>query len=77
MSTRKMGSGKMKITIDTEEKTISLSTETKLTDLIDFLKEHFPKEWAQYKICNETIIVTLPYPEYEQDWITTLYYNEN
>lgn len=66
----------MKITIDTESKTIQLSENVNIKALIKFLKKHFD-DWNEYEIIHHVEYVPYnPYPIWQpyiqcDQWITT------
>lgn len=58
----------MKVTIDVENKTIELTGQMNIKDLVKTLKEVLPKDWKEYSI--KPIVEYVPlYPDYTYESI--------
>jgi hypothetical protein len=52
----------MEFTVNTEEKTITITGEVNLKEITDTIKKLFPDDWKEYSIKSELIWNQITYP---------------
>ena len=59
--------GTMKITIDTENKILTVEEETNIKEVFDFIRSF--NGWEEYKIISRAVVITKERP-YTRPWYT-------